>query len=70
MNDLELYREYKKKLKNYEYALFIMSYDEATVCPKLDKENSLNVQNYFYEEIIKITNSDAYYELLKRLQKN
>ena len=48
MNDLELYREYKKKLKNYEYALFIMSYDEATVCPKWAKENSLTVQNYFY----------------------
>ena len=70
MSDLELYREYKKKLKNYEYALFIISYDEATVCPKKDKENSLNVQNYFYEEIIKITNSDEYYELLKRLQGN
>ena len=48
MSDLELYREYKKKLMNYEYALFIISYDESTVCPKKDKENSLNVQTKNY----------------------
>ena len=68
MTDLELYKEYQEKLKNYRYALFCIGFDEATVCPKRDKENSLNVQNYFYEEIIKITNSDEYYHLLERLK--
>lgn len=68
MTDKELYDEYQLKLKNYRYALFCIGFDEATVCPKRDKENSLNVQNYFYEEIIKITNSDEYYNLLTRLK--
>ena len=68
MTDLELYREYQRKLKNYTYALFIIGFDYQTVCPKKDKENSNNVQNYFYEEIIKITSSDDYFHLLVRLK--
>lgn len=67
MNNYEKYKEYKETIKNYSYALFVISFDEATVCPKNDKENSLNVQDYFQREIIKIVTSDEYFNLLKEL---
>jgi len=67
MSNYKKYKEYKEIIKNYSYALFVMSFDEATICPKKDKENSLNVQNYFQREIIKIVTSDEYFNLLKKL---
>ena len=65
MTKFKKYLKLNEKIYNYRYALFVMSYDSETVCPKLDKPNSYNVQNYFYEQIIKIRKSDSYYKLLK-----
>ena len=47
MNNVELYRQKRELIKNYSYAIFVISFDEQTICPKNDKENSLNVCNYF-----------------------
>ena len=58
MTDLELYREKKELLGYYNYALFVMGFDEQTVCPKKDKERSLAVQDFFNEKILEITTSD------------
>ncbi len=67
MTDIEKYEEIQKELKNYRYATFILSFDQATVCPKKDKENSLNVINSFERKMIDITTSDDYFNLLQRL---
>lgn len=68
MTDLELYREKKELLGYYNYALFVMGFDEQTVCPKKDKERSLAVQDFFNEKILEITTSDEYFYLLERLK--
>ena len=68
MSDIELYREKEELLGYYNYALFVIGFDEQTVCPKKDKARSLAVQDYFYEKVMEITTSDEYYELLKRLK--
>lgn len=65
MTLLNKYEEKQKLLKNYQYALFVISFDEATICPKNDKENSLSVIEYFQKEILTIKTSDEYYNLLK-----
>lgn len=70
MNNLEKYRNIQLELKNYRYACFVISFDQATVCPKKDKENALAVGDYFYKKIIEITTSDEYYNLLAELLKD
>lgn len=67
MNDKELYKKYQEELNNIKYAIFIMSFDSATICPKDDKERSYEVQNYFERKKLDIETSNEYYELLKRL---
>ena len=34
MNDIELYRDYKKMIEYYNYANDVMSFDVETICPK------------------------------------
>lgn len=67
MDNFTKYKDIQSELKNYRYAAFVISFDEATVCPKKDKENSLSVCDYFQKKIIDITTSDEYYNLLKDL---
>jgi len=67
MSKLERYNKIQDELKNYRYASFIISFDQATVCPKKDKENALSVCDYFQKRIIQITTSDDYYSLLNEL---
>ena len=43
-NKLKQYKDYKKLMEKYNYALFIMSFDQATDCPKNDKLFSIEVQ--------------------------
>lgn len=69
MTDMEKYEALQEELKKYRYAVFILSFDEATVCPKQDKENSLNVIDYFQRKIIETTTSDDYFYLLESLLK-
>ncbi len=70
MNDVELYREYKEKLNKLEYALFIMGFDVETICPKKDRDYSYEVQEYFENQVMDITLSDEYFNLLSRLKDN
>ena len=70
MSSIKLYREKQELIKNYNYAIFILNYDLETICPKKDKRRSSDVTNYFYKEIINITNSDEYYNLLKDIIDN
>ena len=70
MKDLEKYREYQELIKNYTYAINIMSFDLETVCPKNDRDFSYNVQNYFQNKVMDVTLSDDYFLLLNRLDKN
>ena len=67
MTDMEKYEALQEELKKYRYAVVILSFDEATVCPKQDKENSLNVIDYFQRKIIETTTSDDYFYLLESL---
>ncbi len=67
MNNVELYRQKRELIKNYSYAIFVISFDEQTICPKNDKENSLNVCNYFQKKVIEIITSDEYFNLLNDL---
>lgn len=59
-NEIKKYKENQDLIKNYGYALFVMSFDEATDCPKKGKEYSLDVQNFFQQKLINITTSDDY----------
>lgn len=70
MNDIELYRNYKKMIEYYNYANDVMSFDVETICPKDDREYSYSVQDYFSEKVLDIVLSDEYYNLLERLQDN
>lgn len=70
MNDIELYKKYKEELNNIDYALFVLSFDSSTVCPKDDKERSYEVQNYFYKKELDIITSNEYVDLLNRLKDN
>lgn len=60
----EIFKENLDKINKYSYAIFILSFDEETICPKNDKEYSLDVINYLQEKILKITKSDEYYNNL------
>lgn len=64
---LKRYNEIRYELKNLEYACFVISFDNSTICPKKDKENSYDVENYFKNKILEITTSKEYYNLLKDL---
>ena len=66
MSNVEKYKEFRTRLKNLTYACNVLAFDEATVCPKLDKENSMNVYNYFAIEADRIVTSDEYYNLVKK----
>ncbi len=70
MNNVEKYRTYRERLKNLYYVCNVLSFDEATVCPKNDKENSMNVTNYFGLEADKIITSDEYFNLVNELNNN
>ena len=69
MDLIETYKNYQKKLNNYKYALFIIEYDNSTICPRLDKEKSAEVSNFYKSKIIDITHSDEYFLLLKEIIK-
>ena len=68
MTKLEEYKKKRDLINKYSYANFVITFDEATVCPKNDKEYSLEVSNYFYKEILSIIKSDEYYNLLASLK--
>ena len=70
MKKINKYKKIREKLRKNIYAYNVISYDCETVCPKLDKPNSYDVQNYFYEQIIKVLKSDSYYNLLKDIMDN
>lgn len=61
------YNELRTILKNYYYAIGIMSFDCETDCPKLGKEYSMDVQNFFQEKAIDIETSDEYSNLIDSL---
>ena len=67
MTNAEKYRKFRDELKYYEYAVHVISFDEATICPKNDKENSMEVSSFFVRKIIEITQSDEYYNVIKAL---
>ena len=39
MTKMEKYLKWQEQLRNYRYASNIISFDEATVCPKKDKSS-------------------------------
>ena len=67
MSNALIYREKRNLIKNFEYAIFVISFDEQTICPKNDKENALNVCDFFQRKVIEIITSDEYYQLLENL---
>ena len=69
MNALEKYNHTQEQLKNYRYAANIISFDEATVCPKKDKRRSNEVSNYFSKLELDITSSDEYFYNLEKILK-
>lgn len=68
MTNLEKYYEYQRELKNYEYALFVLSYDEETDCPRLAKAHSLEVFQYFENKYYDITLCKNYEDTLFALE--
>ena len=64
------YREYRELISKYEYAINIVSFDEETICPRLDKEYSMSVTDFLSRKVIEIKNSDEYYKLLGSLIKD
>lgn len=67
MNALEKYNRAQEQLKNYRYATNIISFDEATVCPKKDKRRSNEVSNYFSKLELDIRSSDEYFYNLEKI---
>lgn len=67
---LNKYKQVNELLSYYRYANFIISFDEATDCPKLDKERSLEVQNFFQKKVMDIITSDDYKNMIDELYKN
>ncbi len=68
MNNLEKYNKAQEELRNYRYAANIISFDEATVCPKKDKRRSNEVSNYFTKLELDIRSSDDYFLNLEKLK--
>lgn len=64
---LSKYKKVNEYLSYYQYANSIIGFDEATDCPKLDKERSLEVQNFFGKKIMDILTSDDYKNIIKEL---
>lgn len=64
---LQRYKDFKNTLEKYNYALFIMSYDEVTDCPKKDKKHSLEVQDYFQQKYTDILTSEEYKQTIAQL---
>ena len=54
------YKSDNELIAKYNYALFIMSFDQETDCPENDKEYSLSVQEFFHEKSLDIYMSDDY----------
>ncbi len=67
MNLKEKYDKTQELLKNYRYASAIISFDEATICPKKDKRRSNEVSNFFQKNVLDIVSSDEYFLNLKEL---
>ncbi len=67
MTKMEKYLKWQEQLRNYRYASNIISFDEATVCPKKDKRRSNEVSNYFTKLALDITSSDDYFFNLEKL---
>ena len=64
------YEEMNKEARYYNYALYIIGFDQETDCPELDKEYSLSVQEFFHEKSLNIYMSDEYQNNLKYLFDN
>jgi carboxypeptidase Taq len=64
------YKSDNELIAKYNYALFIMSFDQETDCPENDKEYSLSVQEFFHEKSLDIYMSDDYQKNLKYLFDN
>ena len=69
-NKLKQYKDYKKLMEKYNYALFIMSFDQATDCPKNDKLFSIEVQEFFQKKVMDIITSKEYQDLIIELYQN
>ena len=70
MENSNKYREYRELITKYEYAINIVSFDCETICPKLDREYSMEVTDFLSKKVIEIKNSDEYYNLLASLIKD
>lgn len=64
---LKKYREYKDLLAKYRYALFILSFDCYTDCPKNDRAYSNDVMDFFEKKTLDITLSEDYVSLIDAL---
>ncbi len=68
--EYDKYKEDLSLVRKYNYALYIISFDEQTDCPKNGKEYSLDIQNFFYEKILEIITSKDFTDNLKYLYEN
>jgi len=64
---LNKYRDYKKEISEYRYAIFIISFDQSTDCPLNDKERASECLNYFENKIYSIILSEEYIKLIYNL---
>jgi len=64
------YEDYNKEAMKYNYANFIIGFDQETDCPENDKEYSLEVQDFFREKSLNIYMSKDYQDNLKLLYDN
>lgn len=64
---LKKYKDKKELIDYYNYALFIIGFDEATDCPKKDKQRSLQVQDFFQKKITDIITSEEYKKMICEL---
>lgn len=67
MELLEKYKEYKKQMAYYSYAIFVISFDNVTDCPLKDRERSDEVCNYYEEKYLEIEESEDYKNTIEGL---
>lgn len=61
---LKIFYEYLKKIKLYNHALGLISFDLETIAPENGKEEESELISYFRNEAFKIENSEEYKKLL------
>ncbi len=67
MDRLDSFRDYLKKMRQYDHTLALMEWDLSTIAPQKGLETRVSAMNYFSTEQFRLVTSDEYGRMLRDL---